>query len=81
MGTVRREFLDHVLFWNAMILNGSLPTSKPTTTRTQPRVIGGQTPLAFAGGHTVARTELNNVRWVSLPELGPAHSGTCHAIR
>ena len=23
IGTVRREFLDHVLFWNAVILNGS----------------------------------------------------------
>ena len=25
----------------------------------------GQTPLGFAGGHTTARAELNNVRWVS----------------
>ena len=25
----------------------------------------GHTPLTFAGGHTVARAELNNVRWVS----------------
>jgi hypothetical protein len=27
--------------------------------------LGGHTPLTFAGGHPVARTELNNVRWVS----------------
>ena len=25
----------------------------------------GHTPLTFAGGHTVARAELNTVRWVS----------------
>ena len=25
----------------------------------------GHTPLTFAGGHMVARAELNNVRWVS----------------
>ena len=25
----------------------------------------GHTPLTFAGGHTIARAELNNVRWVS----------------
>ena len=25
----------------------------------------GHTPLTFAGRHTVARAELNNVRWVS----------------
>ena len=25
----------------------------------------GHTPLTFAGEHTVARAELNNVRWVS----------------
>ena len=33
IGTMRREFLDHVLFWNTLILNGSSLTSRPTTTR------------------------------------------------
>ena len=27
--------------------------------------LGGHTALTFAGGHTVARAELNHVRWVS----------------
>lgn len=29
------------------------------------RRLEGHTPLTFTGGHTVARAELNNVRWVS----------------
>jgi hypothetical protein len=33
IGTIRREFLDHVLFWNPRIWNGSSPTFRPTTTR------------------------------------------------
>jgi putative transposase len=36
IGTMRREFLDHVLFWNAAIWNGSLLTSRCTTTRRAP---------------------------------------------
>jgi putative transposase len=34
VGTMRREFLDHVLFSGMpVILNRNLPTSRPTTTR------------------------------------------------
>jgi putative transposase len=33
VGTMRREFLDHVLSGMAVILNGSLPSFKLTTTR------------------------------------------------
>ena len=33
IGTTRREFLDQVLFWNAVILNGHLATSRSPTTR------------------------------------------------
>jgi putative transposase len=32
IGTIRREFLDHVPFWNALIWNGSWPSSRVTTT-------------------------------------------------
>jgi hypothetical protein len=42
IGTMRREFLDHVLFWNA-ILNGSSLTSRTTTTRSGARIIEGYT--------------------------------------
>ena len=49
-----------------VILNENLPTSKPTTTQhVATPSLEGHTPLTFAGGHTVARAELNNVRWVS----------------
>jgi putative transposase len=33
IGTMRREFLDHVLFWNARDLDASLPSSRFTTMR------------------------------------------------
>ena len=33
VGTMRREFLDHLLFWNARDLERNLPTSRPTRTR------------------------------------------------
>jgi hypothetical protein len=49
VGTMRREFLDHVLFWNAGDLERKLAHS----------------PLTFASGRAVAHTKLNNVRWVS----------------
>ena len=49
-----------------MILNGHLATSRPPTNEVRSHAsLRGHTPLTFAGGHTVARAELNNVRWVS----------------
>jgi hypothetical protein len=60
------RILDHVLFWNARDLE-----QKPAEFQTCYNAarchasLEGHTPSTFAGGHTVARAELNNVRWVS----------------
>jgi len=66
IGTMRREFLDHVLFWNARDLERQLADFQAYYNAARSHAsLGGHTPLTFAGGHTVARAELNNVRWVS----------------
>jgi transposase InsO family protein len=66
VGTMRREFLDHVLFWNARDLERKLADFQTYYNAARSHAsLEGHTPLTFAGGHTVARAELNNVRWVS----------------
>jgi hypothetical protein len=66
IGTMRREFLDHVLFWNARDLERKLANFQTYYNVARRHAsLGGHTPLTFAGGHTVPRAELNNVRWVS----------------
>ena len=68
IGTTRREFLDHVLFWNARDLDrvGTLADFQAYYNEVRSHAsLKGHTPLTFAGGHMVARAELNNVRWVS----------------
>ena len=66
IGTMRREFLDHVLFWNARDLERKLADFQAyyNTARCHAS-LKGHTPLTFAGGQTVACAELNKVRWVS----------------
>ena len=66
IGTMRREFLDHVLFWNAGDLERKLADFRAYYNAARSHAsLEGHTPLTFAGEHTVARAELNNVRWVS----------------
>jgi len=66
IGTIRREFLDHVLFWNARDLERKLADFQAYYNAARSHAsLEGHTPLTFAGGHTIARAELNNVRWVS----------------
>jgi transposase InsO family protein len=66
IGTVRREFLDHVLFWNAPDLERKLAEFQVYYNAARSHAsLDGHTPLAFAGGPTVTRAELNNVRGVS----------------
>jgi len=55
-----------VLFWNARDLERKLADFQVYYNATHSHAsLDGHTPLAFAGGHTVARAELYNVRWVS----------------
>ena len=66
IGTTRREFLDHVLFWNARDLERTLGDFQASDNEVRSHAsLKGHTPLTFASGHTVARAELNNVRWIS----------------
>ena len=66
IGTTRRECLDHVLFWNARDLERTLADFQVSDNEVRSHAsLKGHTPLTFAGGHMVARAELNNLRWVS----------------
>ena len=66
IGTVRREFLDHVLFWNARDLERKLAEFQVYYNAARSHAsLEGHTPLTFVGGHKLACADLNNVRWVS----------------
>jgi transposase InsO family protein len=66
IGTMRREFLDQVLFWNARDLERKLADFQAYYNATRSHSsLAGDTPLTFAGGHTVVPADLNHVRWVS----------------
>jgi putative transposase len=66
IGTMRREFLDQVLFWNGLDLERKL-TEFCTYYNAARRhaSLAGHTPLTFDNGHTEALADLNDVRWVS----------------
>ena len=66
IGTMRREFLDHVLFWNARDLERKLADFQAYYNAARNHAsLQGHTPLTFAAGHRMAAADLNNVRWVS----------------
>ena len=66
IGTMRREFLDHMLFWNAWDLERKLADFQAYYNAARGHAsLEGHTPLAFAGEGTVARAEFNKVGWVS----------------
>ena len=66
IGTLRREFLDQVLFWNARDLERKLAnfTAYYNSARSHAS-LDGQTPSGFASGRPTTRAELDKVRWVS----------------
>ena len=65
IGTIRREFLDQVLFWNARDLERKLAEFQLYYNAARCHSLDGHAPLTFAGGHTVAPVDLRHVRWVS----------------
>ncbi len=66
IGTMRREFLDHVLFWNARDLVRKLVEFQAYYNAARCHAsLTGHTPLTLAGGHTVAPADLSYLRWVS----------------
>ena len=63
---MRREFLDHVLFWNARDLERKLAEFQTYYNAARGHAsLAGHTPLTFTSDHTVVPADLNNVRWVS----------------
>ena len=66
IGTMRRECLDHVLFWNAGDLERTLADFQAYYNAARSHASWeGYTPLGFAGERTAARAEFNHVRWIS----------------
>jgi putative transposase len=66
IGTIRREFLDHVPFWNARDLERKLADFQACYNAARRHAsLEGHTPLAVGSGQTVAAADLNHVRWVS----------------
>ncbi len=66
LGTLRREFLDHVLFWNARDSERKLADFPAYYNSAWVHTgLDGHTPSGFASGHPGARAELNKVRWIS----------------
>ena len=66
IGTMRREFLDHVPFWNARDLERKLAEFQAYSTAARRHAaLEGYTPLRFADRHPVAPANLSHVRWVS----------------
>ena len=66
IGTTRRELLDHVLFWNARDLERKLADFQANHNAARIHAsLAGNTPLGVAVANTVARADLNDVRWAS----------------
>ena len=66
IGTIRREFLDRVLFWNARDRERKLADFQTYYNAARRHAaLDGHTPLTFTGGHVVAPADLNHVRWVA----------------
>jgi transposase InsO family protein len=66
IGTMRREFLDQALFWNARDLERKLAEFQVYYNAARGHAsLEGHTPLTFASGHTAVPADLNHVRWVS----------------
>jgi putative transposase len=66
IGTMRREFLDHVLFWNARDLERKLGEFQVYYNAARSHAsLEGYTPLTCARRTTIAPTDLNHLRWVS----------------
>ena len=66
VGTIRREFLDHVLFWNGRDLERKLGEFRAYYNAVRCHAsLDGRTPLTFADGRTLPPADLNDVRWIS----------------
>ena len=66
IGTMRREFLDHLLFWNARDLERKLAEFQAYYNAARSHAsLDGRTPLTFTDNRQIAPAVLSRVRWVS----------------
>ena len=66
IGTMRREFLDHVLFWNGRDLERKLAESRVYYNEARVHTsLDDHTPLTFANNPRIAYADLSRVRWIS----------------
>ncbi len=64
IGTLRREYLDHVFFWNVLHLERKLAEFQVYLNRSRVHsALDGDTPAVVSGGAVTSRTELHNFRW------------------
>ena len=64
IGTIRSEFLDHTLSWNAADLERKLADFQAHYSQHRTHSsLGGDTPADVAGGNPKLQTTLNNFRW------------------
>ncbi len=64
IGTIRREYLDHVFFWNAADLERKLAEFQVYFNRSRVHSsLAGDTPAQVSGDSLTSRAELHNFRW------------------
>jgi len=64
IGTIRREFIDHILFWNAGDQERKLADFQTYYNHHRTHSsLGGDTPAEFSGDTPKLQTTLNNFRW------------------
>ena len=66
IGTIRREFLDHTLFWNVTDLERKLETFRQYyNTHRAHSSLDGDTPSEITSETVIHRADLNNFQWRS----------------
>jgi len=66
IGTARREFLDHILFWNTLDLERKLGDFQHYYNHERVHAsLGGATPAQVAGESVTSRAKIDDFRWQS----------------
>jgi putative transposase len=66
IGTMRREYLDHVMFWNGRDVERKLDEFQAYYNAARSHTaLDGRTPLTFTDHRPVLPADLSRVRWVS----------------
>jgi transposase InsO family protein len=66
LGTIRREFLDHILFWNSLDLEGKLGEFQYYYNEVRVHAsLGGDTPAEVAGESVTSRAKIDDFQWKS----------------